>query len=192
MNNAIQQVLEIYAAGFQTKSPVNFELGNLLLEGNPELRAAVISYVEENYGWMDRYKTTSEQLAFGTPFNHIFTTYAAPSRFNKLPIKAVPSWVKILNVAKFGLTELPELPRDLEWLACNDNNLTSLPALPAGLQRLECYNNKLTALPAVLPARLKQLECYNNKITVLPAIPKTVNMLCCSSNPLTNPPKKGF
>ena len=63
------------------------------------------------------------------------------------------------------LTQLPELPANLQTLNCYNNpQLTQLPELPANLQTLNCYNNpQLTQLPE-LPANLKELDCSRSPI----------------------------
>jgi len=38
------------------------------------------------------------------------------------------------------LTELPDLPSNLEYLNCSGNPLTELPLLPDGLQYLKCFD----------------------------------------------------
>ncbi len=50
----------------------------------------------------------------------------------------------VLNVSNMGLTELPELPENLQDLNCINNQLTELPELPENLQKLSCSSNQLT------------------------------------------------
>ena len=79
--------------------------------------------------------------------------------------------VKIINLSKKDLTELPDLSRftKLKQLNCAYNKLTSLPLLPNSLQILNCNDNQLTSLPDPLPNFLNTLDCYNNKLTSLPS-----------------------
>jgi E3 ubiquitin-protein ligase SspH2 len=90
---------------------------------------------------------------------------------------------KTLNLSYLNLTELPELPKGLEKLYCDNNNLNQLPELPEGLKYLFCNNNKLTHLPE-LPKGLKVLYCWNNKINELPELPEGLEYLNCSDNNL--------
>ena len=90
---------------------------------------------------------------------------------------------KTLNCANNKLSELPELPKILEYLYCDNNKLTKLPELPKTLKYLYCSDNNLTELPE-LPQTLKYLDCDNNKLTELPELPKTLEYLYCPSNNL--------
>jgi len=52
----------------------------------------------------------------------------------------------------------------IQVLYCSNNQLTQLPELPENLQRLDCYNNQLTQLPE-LPENLQEIYCDNNQLT---------------------------
>jgi len=104
----------------------------------------------------------------------------------------IEEWIKnggndegALELNELELTELPNLPEDLEVLDCGRNKLTSLPKLPKNLKVLNCGHNKLTSLPS-LPKKLERLYCNNNKLTSLQDLPKTLEQLYCSNNKLTN------
>lgn len=80
-----------------------------------------------------------------------------------------------------GLTKLPELPPHI-------NQFVTLPELPKGLTHLYCNNNYLTTLPE-LPPTLTHLYCSYNNIVTLPELPKSLIELSCYGNPLPEIPK---
>jgi Leucine-rich repeat (LRR) protein len=94
---------------------------------------------------------------------------------------------KTLWLNSLGLTQLPELPEDLEYLYCYNNKLTSLPELPKGLKYLDCSYNNLNQLPK-LPESLKYLYCEGNNLNQLPELPEGLKSLWCFNNnlPYTN------
>jgi len=89
-----------------------------------------------------------------------------------------------LELQELQLTELPDLPHNLQILDCSDNQLTRLPDLPSNLRELLCMGNKLTSLPE-LPHTLRVLDCNYNKLSSLPDLPQLTNLqqLYCLHNP---------
>ena len=86
------------------------------------------------------------------------------------------------------LISLPELPDTLEYLNYKCNKLIELPKLPDELEMLLCQYNKLSSLPK-LPNNLIILYCYNNRLTSLPKLPNNLITLYCYNNELTSLPK---
>jgi len=95
----------------------------------------------------------------------------------------LPKSLKILVCDNNQLKSLPKLPESLEILHCEDNQLKSLPKLPESLETLYCVKNKLKSLPE-LPNSLKELWCYDNQLNTLPKLPESLEYLCCYKNPL--------
>jgi Leucine-rich repeat (LRR) protein len=92
-----------------------------------------------------------------------------------------------LDLSWLGLTELPELPTDLEILYCSNNQLRILPdTLPAGLIHLDCHKNQLRTLPDTLPASLRVLCCSHNRLMrISDTLPVGLLEFACSNNQLT-------
>ena len=88
-----------------------------------------------------------------------------------------------LSIAGNNLTNLPDLPPNLQELYCYENKLISLPKLPITLNKLSCANNELTDLPN-LPQNLQGLFCNHNKLVILPELPLTLEALFCHNNQL--------
>ena len=85
-----------------------------------------------------------------------------------------------------NLTKLPkELPKNLKYLNCHNNNIKKLPKLPDTLTTLMCSNNELTELP-ILPNNISELVCNNNNIINFPKLPDTIEEFYCDSIPLFN------
>lgn len=108
--------------------------------------------------------------------------------YNK--ITNLPNLPNNLNVMYCGnnkLVSLPSLPKTLQTLYCNDNQLVSLPSLPNSLGVLSCGSNKLINLPS-LPQNLRGLFCEINQLSSLPILPISLRSLYCSSNRLSDLP----
>jgi Leucine-rich repeat (LRR) protein len=55
---------------------------------------------------------------------------------------------ELFNLSNLNLESLPELPKFIKILACNNNKLNKLPdKLPNSLQTIDCDNNQITKLP---------------------------------------------
>lgn len=83
------------------------------------------------------------------------------------------------------LTQLLELPSDLQILDCSSNKLSTLPELPAGLLMLDCSYNRLVCLPK-LPGGLQILICDNNWMVAFPELPPSLQILIFDNNPIYN------
>jgi E3 ubiquitin-protein ligase SspH2 len=114
-----------------------------------------------------------------------------------------------LNLNGNLLTELPVLPKGVEWLCCDGNPLRDIPALPAGLKgltlnsvplsrlptlpdtliELEAAQCGLTTLPESLPPGLIVLLLNDNHLTHVPALPRALHTCDLSNNRLTDLPE---
>jgi hypothetical protein len=83
----------------------------------------------------------------------------------------------LLDVSGLNITSLPELPRRIKTLWCNNTHITELPTLPPRLVSLHCYNTPLTNLPT-LPKSLFILCCFNTRLTSLPELPFNLRLSC--------------
>lgn len=104
----------------------------------------------------------------------------------KLP-KYLPVYLRKLKFVKCNITYLPELPKTLIKLYCQENQIEKLPELPSSLSTLECHNNKLTELPE-LPSNLIHLSCSSNNLTALPTLPEELERLICEYNKIEKMP----
>lgn len=93
-----------------------------------------------------------------------------------------------LDLSYLGLSELPELPDNVDRLILTNNRLRTISHLPAGLDFLECGNNQLTHLPE-LPPRLTILYCYSNPLVELPPFPPTMRVLNCQATHIVELPR---
>ena len=118
----------------------------------------------------------------------MFWTSESGNNENLTSLPKFPDSIERVNCKSCkNLTSIPELPRKLIDLFCDDNQITLLPALPKSLHILECNDNLLSVLPA-LPERLYSLICSNNQITQLPTLPPGLTELVCENNQITRLP----
>ena len=87
-----------------------------------------------------------------------------------------------LKISIDNMIEMPKLPNNLEYLACNFNKkLKNILKLPEKLKRVNCANCNISELPE-LPDNLIQIDCDNNNIYILPKLPKNLEKLRCGNN----------
>ena len=78
---------------------------------------------------------------------------------------------EFLDLSNLNLESLPELPKFIKILKCNNNKLTKLPdKMPDSLQTIDCSNNQITKLPDKMPNSLQKLYCNGNKLKELPLL----------------------
>ena len=169
MNEELEHVLTMYFAG-------EYELTNLIISEQPELRAALVEYVKEKYGWAkpymyqmacDHYRhicaSNPRHKQLGTPFDWLFGErfYAWRAAFPTMG--ALPPTLVSLECPECQIKQLPTLPRGLKKMMLYGNLLKSLPSLPDGLEYLDCLNNLLVSLPPC-PASLQQAFISSNPL----------------------------
>ena len=112
-----------------------------------------------------------------------------------------------IDLYKKGLKVLPELPKTLISLECNQNFLKELPKLPNKLEHINCTDNEIQYLKDLpqslktmyfgfneikyidkLPDGLVELYIHNNDLTYLPKLPSTLQDLGCGDNNLKRLP----
>jgi hypothetical protein len=72
---------------------------------------------------------------------------------------------KLLDISNWDITELPEIPDEVERLDINNTNITVITYLPAKLLWFNCQSTPLESLPTILPPNLKYIDCRNcNKL----------------------------
>lgn len=103
----------------------------------------------------------------------------------------IDNYDSVLDIQSNGLTELPEILRDLEIRGsfyCNHNNLTSLKNCPIFVGRIfNCSHNKLTSLIGAPEYVGRHFYCNRNNLTTLKGVPKKIyGTFLCNNNLLTN------
>ena len=96
----------------------------------------------------------------------------------------IPSNVGVLNLNRNRLTEIPKLnelrnpqfSKALTDLYIDYNKITELPDLPENLEFLTCSHNKLTELPEI-PDSLVFLDCTYNNLDQPPVVPKNCTLI---------------
>lgn len=119
-------------------------------------------------------------------------------------LRNLPETITHLEITKQLITELDNLPTELETLIANDNYITKFDAssvpklkilkiannelvemwnLPETIETIECENNQLRRLDLADMPLLKTLICSNNPILVLEHVPDSLNNLVMENNP---------
>ena len=102
--------------------------------------------------------------------------------------------VKMTNICKFvvyiicksnNITELYDLPSNLNTFNCSYNKITCLDKLPIGLKKLICSENRVSQLNN-LPNDLEYLDCSYNPIKDLDNLPLGLIELVCGNKELNN------
>ncbi len=133
----------------------------------------------DNNGMLD---TTCADILALTSITDAATGGVSFSNYSILNLDGIQYFKSLKNLyCPRGLTSLPTLPENLEWLDCSNSLLTILPKLPQSLKVLNCSNNNLNSLPS-LGDSLQHLECYNNNIYCLPALPGSINAIVLDSS----------
>jgi len=136
-----------------------FHIGELVIapdSGHTYYYSCVIGNNDSNRVMIQRGKGVTEAF-------NIFDKEAIGklNGLKRIPFVKLCENLKSLSCSKFGLTEIPSLPK-LETLICNGNELESLPDFPS-LVNLNCQRNKLKQLPN-LP-RVEWINCSQNGLT---------------------------
>lgn len=95
----------------------------------------------------------------------------------------LPPNLNYLDCSVNALTTLSDLPDNIITLHCKQNvSLTAINNLPGKLEYLDCSDNiQLNAL-SDLPLHLETLLCDHCSLTALPALPNSLIHLDCSNN----------
>ena len=86
-----------------------------------------------------------------------------------------------INMNKCGITEMPELPKNLQILKFNDNKIFKLPRLPDTLHSLMGENNRISEFPDISHCfLLEDIDLSGNDIvelnTIIPHNIRTINI----------------
>ncbi len=100
----------------------------------------------------------------------------------------LPNNLKKLNCSANLLSRLDNLPEKIEWLNCEYNyNIKSLDLLPASILKLNCSYCDIQNINC-LPVNLTNLYCTNNNNIIIDNLPKKLEWLICTKEPVNIPP----
>jgi len=118
-------------------------------------------------------------------YEDIIKLYCNNNQITSLQLNMMINLEELFCGSNNKITNLDNLPHNLEYLHCSDNKITSLDNLPPNLKELNCSNNQINSLDN-LPHNLKVLHCSYNQITNLDNLPLNLKRLYCSYNQITN------
>jgi hypothetical protein len=101
--------------------------------------------------------------------------------------------VRTLNLARLGLTEIPELPTNIQRVGLQGNKIKIVNKLPSSLTYLYISHNEIEFIDTELPESLTALYLKNNKLMSLPYLPDAIETIDISYNnihTLPNIPRK--
>ena len=112
--------------------------------------------------------------------------------FTNLKLSVLPDLtrfrhLRVLYCSHNRLTNIDNLPDNLEFIFCSNNRITCINNLPFWLTGLFCNNNKIRYIKE-LPPYLIRLFCSKNRLTSIPDLPFLFEMLVCHNNPLHSLP----
>jgi Leucine-rich repeat (LRR) protein len=96
-------------------------------------------------------------------------------------------------LTRLGLTEIPELPTNIQRVLLWGNKIKNIYTLPPSLTILDVSRNELEFIEADLPESLTQLFVSRNKLRCLPYLPDSlehINVSYNNINTLQNIPRK--
>lgn len=102
------------------------------------------------------------------------------------------SLVRTLDLTRLGLTEIPELPINIQRIWLQDNKIKNIYMLPPQLTFLNLSSNELEFIDTDLPETLTYLLVQRNKLQCLPYLPDSleiINMSYNNINTLSNIPR---
>lgn len=108
--------------------------------------------------------------------------------------KRISDWIEnghytsYLDLSRLGLTEIPELPTNIQRLWLQGNKIQNIYTLPSSLTILDVRNNELEFIYASLPENLTDLFVSNNKMKCLPYLPDSLERLNISYNNINTLP----
>jgi len=137
------------------------------------------------------YKRLSDEIIIQNKIEESKITKDSDLDFSGLKLKKIPEifktfhWVKQLNISRCEISELINLPPNLERLDAFRNNLTSVDSkeLPDTITYLDLAENQLTKIP--LTKNVEHLDIAQNKITEIECLPASVRYLEISRNKLS-------
>lgn len=102
--------------------------------------------------------------------------------FSILEEKGFKNIKRIIFSVKGEVTEIINLPSQLEILHCNDQFLLNLTNLPSHLQELHCKDNHINFIDLTKCTKLKVLQISNNQLQIVDNLPPLLEELYCNDN----------
>ena len=112
--------------------------------------------------------------------------------FTNLKLKTLPdlnrfTQLRVLYCSNNRLTNIDNLPPNLEYIYCSHNHISCINNLPFWLEGLFCNNNRIRYINE-FPPYLLRLFCNDNQLTSIPDLPFLFEVLMCYRNPLISLP----
>jgi Leucine-rich repeat (LRR) protein len=116
--------------------------------------------------------------------------------FTNLKLRVLPDLsrfrhLRVLYCSHNRLTNIDNLPDNIEYIFCSNNRITCINNLPFWLAGLFCNNNRIRYIKE-LPPYLMRLFCNDNCLYSIPDLPFLFEVLMCHRNPLHSLPYLPF
>lgn len=99
-----------------------------------------------------------------------------------IDLAILDSRIKSIQFTKGSITHVQTIPSQILTLEIPSQLLTELPELPANIQKLNIENNHIDRLECTACKQLSVLRISNNQFTDLPQLPETLEELYCDNN----------
>ena len=109
------------------------------------------------------------------------------SNLKELP--ELPDTIEKLNIRDNKIKKINNLPKKLKEFICSCNPIYEFPEFQNTLEELECVRCKLVTLPKLEHlSNLNKLNIACNNLLRIPKLPKSIKILFCGDNKLTDLP----
>lgn len=151
----------------------NVDFSECNLNGVPSFEGTSLTYLRIDAIFLDKTEKLSDTIAI------LILTDCSLKK-----IKNLPKSLTNLNVSYNLLKRIPKLPKSLVDLDVSHNESLRVPKLPSGLKYLNCSNVSLGEKTLQLPEFLREFRADRCDMKGLPILPRTLEFLSVSFNPL--------
>lgn len=165
----------------------NYLLSLKDLNTDSDLENISVAEAESYNSWLGIFDSNIESLEGLQSFTSITGFKVNGTKITTIPLLTSSKITQIYCDSNL-ITNLPNLPLNLEILSCNNNKISTLEYLPANLSGLYVNKNQITNINS-LPLGLKHFFCESNQLTSIPSLPNGLYSLNISNNQITELPK---